>query len=315
MAELERRKLGRTGMRPRSLGLGCASTGSGRITDAEAVAGVRRAVELGIDFIDTSPLYGESERRVGLALEGGLREKVYLETKTGTHPARRGDYSAAGTRWSVENSLKLLKTEYLDSVLIHDPGDIEEPLAAGCALDELLKMVDEGVVGHVGLGVRSHAYHKRAIETGHIEVVLTYLDYTLLDQSAGETTLPLAREHDVGVILASVLSMGLLAGPEPDAAEDRRRHGGQPRAHAVWRWCQERGMNVCHLAIQFCLRASVDGIVLPGPSGVRHVEEVYEAATADLPEGVWGDFAAEFGVGGEARGDDCATEATGDPTG
>ena len=97
---------------------------------------VRHAIELGIDYLDTSPLYSESERRVGLALEGGWREKIHLQTKVGTHPSRRGDFSAGGTRWSVENSLKLLQTARLDAVLIHDPADIEVPLAPGQALDE-----------------------------------------------------------------------------------------------------------------------------------------------------------------------------------
>ena len=120
MAELERRKLGNTGMTPRSLGLGCAWFGSEKSSDRDTIEGVRRAIELGMDYVDTSPGYGESERRVGLALEGGWRDKIYLETKTGTHPERRQDYSAEGTRWSVENSLRLLKTDYLDAVLIHE---------------------------------------------------------------------------------------------------------------------------------------------------------------------------------------------------
>lgn len=302
MAELERRRLGRTEMRPRALGLGCASAGSNKYTDEEAVAGVRRAIELGIDFVDTSPLYGESERRVGLALAGGWREKVYLETKTGTHPQRRGDYSAEGTRWSVENSLRLLKTDCLDSVLIHDPGDIEDPLAPGHALDELLKMKEKGLLRHIGLGVRSHDFHRRAIETGEIEIILTYLDYTLLDQSVAKTTLPLARQHDVGIILGSVLGMGLLTGEEPDPEVDRRRNpSGEPRAHAMWQWCRDREVNIRHLAMQFCMAASIEGIVLPGPSGIQHVVEAYEAATADIPPEIWRDFRAAFGVGVDSQ--------------
>ena len=101
MAELETRKLGNTGMTPRALGLGCATFGGDKSSDRDTTEGVRRAIELGIDYVDTSPSYGESERRVGLALKGSWRDKVYLETKTGTHPQRRGDYSAEGARWSV----------------------------------------------------------------------------------------------------------------------------------------------------------------------------------------------------------------------
>ena len=290
MAELQRRRLGRTEMRPRALGLGCAFFGASHHTDREAIEGVRRAVELGIDFVDTSPHYGESERRVGLALEGGYRDSVYLQTKTGTHPTRRGDYTAAATRWSVENSMKLLKTTYLDSVLIHDPRDIEDALAPGQALDELLRMKEERIIGHVGLGVRSHAFHRRAIETGQIEIVLTYLDYTLLDQSVARTTLPLARQHDVGIILASILAMGKLTGREPL---------GDPRAHAMWQWCHEWGVDIKHLAVQFCLAATIDGIVMPGPGTVEHVEEMYAAATKEVAPEVWRAFRKEFGVGAD----------------
>ena len=300
MAELETRRLGRTGIHTKALGLGCASFGRHGKMDRGAIEGVRRAIELGIDFVDTSPLYGESERRVGLALEGGWREKVTLQTKMGTHPDHRGDYSAAGTRWSVENSLRLLKTDYLDSVLIHDPKDIEDPLAPGHALDELVKIKEEGIIGHIGLGVRQHAFHRRAIETGQIEIVLTYLDYTLLDQSVAQTTLPLARQHDVGIILASVLGMGMLTGLEPDPEIERQRSPkSEPRAHAMWRWCRDRGVNIRHLAMQFCMAAPIDGIVMPGPGSKEHVEEAYEAATAEVPDEVWRDFKAEFGVAPE----------------
>lgn len=290
MAELERRRLGNTGMTPKALGLGCAFFGGSNVTDEEAVAGIRRAIELGLDYLDTSPLYSESERRVGLALEGGWREQIYLQTKTGTHPQRRGDFSAAATRWSVENSLRRCKTDYLDSVLIHDPPDIETPLAPGCALDELLKMKDQGLIGHLGLGVRQHDFHRKAIETGHVEIVLSYLDYTLLDQSVAATTLPLARERGVGIILASALGMGRLAGPEPDPR-------AEPRAHAIWAWCRQRGVNIRHLALQFCLAAPIAGIAMSGPCTRQQVEEVYEAATTEVPAEIWRDFKAEFGVG------------------
>ena len=288
MAELAIRRLGRTGMNPKALGLGCAWFGTADNTDRNAVEGVRRAIELGINYVDTSPHYGESERRVGLALEGGWREKVYLQTKTGTHPERRHDFSAETTRWSVQNSLKLLKTGYFDSVLIHDPQDIEHPLAPGHALDELLRMKDERIVRHIGIGVRNHDFHRRAIQTGQVEIVLTFLDYTLLDQSVAQTTLPFARERDIGVILASPLGMGKLAGPEPK---------NDPRAHAMWEWCRNRGTTIRHLALQFCMAVPLNGIVLAGPANRKQVEEAYEAATTEVPPETWRDFKAEFGVG------------------
>jgi aryl-alcohol dehydrogenase-like predicted oxidoreductase len=294
MAELKTRRMGRTEMRPKSLALGAAWLWQG--DEGEVITAIHRAIELGINYLDTYP--GHREELWGKALEGGLREKIYLQAKIGTHPDRRKDFSAAGARWSVENSLKSLKTDYLDSLLIHDPIDIEDPLGAGRALDELLKMKTEGKIRHIGLGERSHDFHRRAIETGHIDIVLTFLDYTLLDQSVAQTTLPLAHQHDVGIILASPLGMGMLTGVEPDQETEKRRHPDrEPQAHTMWRWCEERGINIRHLAMQFCLAAPIDGVVMFGPANIQQIEEGYEAATADIPPEIWRDFEAEFGVG------------------
>ena len=198
MAALETRRMGRTEMRPKSLALGAAWLAQG--SEAETIEAIHRAIELGIDYVDTYPRHAEG--RWGKALAGGLREKIYLQAKV-SPPGPDKDYSGNTTRRSVENSLKQLQTDYLDSVLIHDPITIEDPLGPGRALDELLKMKEEGLVRHIGLGVRQHEFHRVAIETGHIEIVLTFLDYNLLDQSVASTTLPLAREYDVGIILAS----------------------------------------------------------------------------------------------------------------
>ena len=236
-SKLEVRRMGRTGMRPNALALGAAWLW--QKPDAEVIGAIRRGVELGINYIDTYP--GHAEHLWGEALSGGLREDIYLQAKVGTHPERRKDFSADGTRWSVTNSLKSLRTDYLDAVLIHDPLDMESVLAPGQALDTLLEMKAEGFIRHIGAGVRSHEFHKELIETGHIEVILTFLDYTLLSQSAAETTLPLARQHDVGIILASPLGMGSLTGVEPDVETERRRNpDAEPKAHAMWQWCQER---------------------------------------------------------------------------
>jgi aryl-alcohol dehydrogenase-like predicted oxidoreductase len=91
--------------------------------------------------------------------------------------------------------------------------------------------------------------------------------------------------------------MGLLTGIKPDVETDRRRHpDGKTVAHDMWKWCRDRDVNIRHLAMQFCLAAPVDGIVMFGPSNVEQVEEGYAAATAEVPAGVWRDFEAEFGV-------------------
>ncbi len=289
----ELRRMGRTEMRPHALALGAAWLW--QKPDAEVIRAIRRAVELGINYIDTYP--GHAEHLWGEALSEGLREQIYLQAKVGTHPERRKDFSAAGTRWSVMNSLKQLRTDYLDAVLIHDPVDMESVLAPGQALETLQEMKAEGYVRHIGAGVRSHEFHKALIETGEIDIILTFLDYTLLSQTVARTTLPLAREHDVGIILASPLGMGSLTGSEPDVETERRRNpDAEPRAHAMWRWCQEYGVNIRHLAMQFCLAAPIDGVVMFGPADTAQVEDGYEAATVDIASDIWEAFESEFGI-------------------
>jgi aryl-alcohol dehydrogenase-like predicted oxidoreductase len=121
MKELARRRLGRLGFEVRPFGLGGATIAGTNVTDEVAVATVRRALELGIEFIDTSAGYGmgESERRIGLALPPEDRRRIRLQTKAGSGTQPK-DYSGDGIRRSVEASLKRLRTDYLD-VCLSDP--------------------------------------------------------------------------------------------------------------------------------------------------------------------------------------------------
>ena len=308
MVDLEIRRLGRTEMRPKALGLGGGYLGDPDRPDSEAVETIHEAIERGINFVDTSPEYGVSESRVGVALTGGWREKVYLQTKVGSHPRFLRDFSKEATTWSLENSFKLLRTDYVDSVLIHGPRyDIESPLNE--CLDVLVDWKARKRIGHIGIGVRQPEFHKRAIETGEMDIVLSFLDYTLLSQSLADTTIPLALEHDVGIILGSPLVASLLAGPEPkiDVEPDTLTPAavGGPTdpsallsAHRMWEWCNRRGLNIRDLAIQFALQAPVkgNGIVLTGPSNLKEFDEVYQSATKEIPENVWEDFKNEFGI-------------------
>lgn len=286
MAEIKTRTIGRTRIKANAIGVGWGSIGG--LSDREAMETIRRAVEVGFRYHDTSPLYGESERQVGLALKGGLRDKVRLQTKAGAHPSRRYDFSGRAIRRSVENSLKVLKTDHLDSVLVHDPPDIEDTLGRGYAFEELHKLKDEGVISHVGLGTRGIGHHIRAAEAGVTELCLTHRDYYLLNQEAGRRLFPTLKKHAIGILIASPLTQ-VLAGPEPDRTE-------APQAHAMWSWCRNRGTNIRDIALHFCLRAPIDGIVITGPSSVRQVEENYASAHADIPPELWADFKAEFGI-------------------
>ena len=283
------RRLGRTELEVTCLGMGGAGVGRGDVTDDEAIEAVHRAIDLGINYLDTAPLYGESERRVGLALADDWREKIYLATKIGTHPEWRGDFSASGTRRSVENSLRLLGTDYLDVCLVHDPDSMDPVIAKDGAFDELQRMREEGLLKFIGLGIRQHEFHKTAIETGVVDVILTYLDYTLLSQTANDWLLPLAAENDIGVINGSPIAMGLLSGIEPDVSVERMHLGTSDaeKAHQLWQWATDNNLNVLNLAIQFCFRQPKIAMSLTGSKNATEVEQNFAAATTPVSDDMW----------------------------
>ena len=182
-------------------------------------------------------------------------------------------------------------------------------------MDVLIDWKEQGRIGHLGIAVRQHEFHQQAIETGAIDIVLSFLDYSLLNQSLAKTTIPLALERDIGIIMGRVLVGSLLAGPEPQRVKEKQSLdqdgnlipaaiGGPddpsvvPRAHQMWQWCHERGLNIRDLAVQFALNAPVagNGIILVGPSNRKELAEIYASATTEVPEAIWQDFAAEFGI-------------------
>lgn len=295
MAQLKRRRLGRRGMggaEVTEIGLGSVGIGGlyGDVEEREAVRTLRRAVELGINYVDTSPLYKEAEARIGAWLKAdGRPEGLVISTKLGTHPARRGDYSAEGARWSVENSLKVTGAGYFDCVLIHDPrsmAELEQALGPGGAIEELGRMKEEGLVRSTGLGVREHAYHRRAIESGKVDVLLTYADYTLVRQTAAPL-IEEASERGVGVLLAQLVHAGQLAGPDPTKDERLKDRPELAAAYDWWVWAREREVSLPALAIQFGLRNPHVGCALVGAKAAREVEENIRYAQEVIPEGVW----------------------------
>lgn len=300
LTDFPRRPLGRTSMQVVPLGFGGASLGHGyteATSDAEAVAAVQRALELGINFFDTSPAYGESERRLGLALADGWREKVYLATKTGTG-VWPSNYSADWTYRSVERSLKLLRTDYLDLVQVHDPSDMAPVLAPDGALAALQKLKEQGVIGAIGLGVRKHEFHLRAIESGAFDTILTFADFNLVRQTAREVLFPKAAEKGVGIILGSPILFGWLSNRplEEQIRRHRREPAELPQIRRLAAWAQERGVRLLSLALQYCLREPRVAVTIVGARNRAQIEEHVEAVLDPLPEGIWEELQRDFGI-------------------
>lgn len=291
------RVLGRTGLTVSALGLGGAGIGGiyqDTVADRDTVETVELALTSGINFLDTSPLYGESERRLGIALRGVSRSSYVLSTKTGTHRDHWQDYSWDGTLWTVENSLKLLGVDYFDLLLVHDPEQIEPVFARRGALEALEWLREQGVVRHIGLGQRRHDFHRRAIETGRFDVILTFNDYHVTRTTALTSgLLECAAEHGVGVINGSPMGHGLLTGVDPRTLQTP--HLVERDAKAATRfydWCQSRRLNQKAIVVQNCLRQPLIHTTLTGAKNRTELEENLRALTEPIPPGTWEDLEA-----------------------
>jgi aryl-alcohol dehydrogenase-like predicted oxidoreductase len=296
-ATLPRRRLGRSELTVPIFSLGGYPLGWGDAQDERAaIEAIHYALEQGLDYFDTSPGYGDSERRYGLALEGTDRESLIISTKTGTHPTRPQDYSWDATMWSVENSLKMLKTDYIDLLLVHDPRDIEPVFAPRGALEALEQLKAQGVIKAIGLGQKRFDYHQRAIESGRFDVILTFNNYHPLDASALDWLLPLAREHDVGVLNGAVMAHGLLSGEDPDVLFAQGQHEGRaemvPDARRLYHWCREKGIPVPAVVFQFSMRQPLIHCTLTGVKNRAEMQENLAAAATPLPEAIWDELAA-----------------------
>lgn len=290
---LPRRRLGRTELMVPVVSLGGVGVGglATRVEEDEAIEGVRYAVEQGIDYIDTSPFYAESERRIGIAIKDYPREKLIISTKTGTHPDRWQDYTWDGTMWTVENSLKLLHTDHIDLLLIHDPVDIEPAFAPRGALEALENLREQGVIKFIGLGQRRHDYHKRAIESGRFDVILTFNDYHPIHTSAADWLLPLAKQHDVGVLNGAAMAHGLLTGGDPDEV-NANLVGPRPAyevaaARRLYQFCRENDVPMLAVVFQYCMRQDMIDCTLTGARNIAEIDANFSAALTPLPDSIW----------------------------
>lgn len=299
---LPKRSLGRTGIRVSPIGIGTGSLGAHpEVTDPEAVdelavATLRTALRSGLNYIDTAPGYrgGDSDRRVGIALRDGWRDRVVLATKVGSHPARPGDMTGGTAAWIIEQSLEVIGTEHIDIALVHDPHDMEAVLEAGGAVAALEKLKSEGKVGAIGLGVQNHQYQRIAIESGRFDVIQSPYDYNLM-RTSSEHLIELAAERGLGFINASPFLAGLLSGIDPEEIVAIRAATGMwklrdrdiARARRIWEWAGDRRVDLRALALQFCLREERIATTLIGPRRPSDVAEDIASATQPVADKDW----------------------------
>ena len=289
-------KLGRTNLVVSRIGFGAAPIGGlyGReISEERAIATVHRSFDLGINFVDTAPAYGlgQSERYLGAALACYEGRQPIVATKVG-RVADGVDYTYDTTMATIETSLERLGVDYLPLVHLHAvqrAPSVEHVLNAQNALGALHKLQEQGVIGWIGVGTPT-AIIADYISSGEVDAALVANQYDLLDRSAAESILPLAAEHDTGVIIGGAYGTGILAtGPVPDA---KYRYRPAPpkvleRVRRFQRICAEHSVSLKAVALQFCLRHPGVHTVIPGMSSVAHVVETVAALGEEIPESLW----------------------------
>ncbi|MDP9172763.1 MAG: aldo/keto reductase [Planctomycetota bacterium] len=254
---MEHRVLGRTGLSVSALSFGASSLGGvfRDIDEAQGIEAVHLSLDLGINFIDVSPFYGltKAETVLGKALKGIPRGKYILSTKAGRYGSELKDFDFSAKRIisSIDESLQRLGVEYVDILHAHDVefGDLHQVINETVpALQKLQKSGKTRFVGVTGLPLGAL---RTVVEAAQVDTVLSYCHYELNDTALLDL-LPVLKKHNVGVISASPLGMGLLSNrgaPSWHPASAALKEAcAKAAAH-----CREHGASIERLALQYSL--------------------------------------------------------------
>ena len=298
---IEMVKLGRTSLRVSKLGLGGLFVASFVTGIDHAKQAVQAALDLGINYIDTAPTYGNSEEVLGQALEGETRPLI-LSTKLGGRPTPFDPKDKKALRNSFEESLRLLKRDSVDLLMVHEPDrpgqydwwtdwqDLNGPVLE--LLDELKK---EGLIKHTGIGGTTTSEMAHLCRSGKFDVVLTAFNYSLLWREAAIEVIPAAKEQGMGVIVGSALQQGALSRRFDDAINDPSVYWiSKPRREQfrkLYAFLDECGIPLPELALRFVIsNPDVHSVLM----GARTAEEVQQNAAAVAKGALSGDVLARL---------------------
>jgi len=293
------RTLGRNGLVVSELGLGCMGMSQmyGDADRGESIATVRRSLDLGVTFLDTSDVYGSghNEELVGEAI-AGRRDEVQLATKFSLSRDEGGmriDGRPENVRACADASLRRLKVDVIDLYYQHrvDPQvPIEDTVGA------MAELVEQGKVRHLGLSEASAASIRRAAAVHPIAALQS--EWSLWTRDLEEDVLAVAREHGIGIVPFSPLGRGFLTGaitsPADFGEDDFRR--GHPRftgeafdvnlrlVDAVRSLAAEKGATPGQLALAWVLSRGDDVVPIPGTKRRSYLEENVGAVAVELTD-------------------------------
>jgi aryl-alcohol dehydrogenase-like predicted oxidoreductase len=296
---MNHRVLGKTNLNVSELGLGGLFVSSYGGDVEEGKRAVRHALELGINYLDTAPGYGNSEEVLGQALAAcpkSLTEKLIITTKLGGRPKPFDPKDKAGLLGSVEESLRLLHRDYIDCLLIHEPDRPGQydwwtniDTADGPVMEVLAELKASGKIKSIGLGGTTTSHMAALIRTGKFDAVLTAFNYSLLFREATLDLLPAAAEQHMGVIVGSPLQQGTFAARQ-DAVLDQKpapRWLATPRREQLrvfFKFVDQTGIALPELAMRFVISNKQISTVLTGSRSVAEVQANADAiAKGPLP--------------------------------
>jgi len=300
---MKHRKLGASGAEVSELGLGCMSIGIADVytssirNDDDAVKLVHRSLELGITFLDTADIYGDSEDKVGKAIHG-RRERVFLATKFGFvrgggAAGRPVNGSPEYVREACDSSLKRLGVDHIDLYQMHRVDDtvpIEETVGA------MADLVRAGKVKYIGLSEPSVATVRRAHKVHPLTSIQN--EYSLFTRDPEGEMLSTLRELGIGLIAYSPLGRGFLAGrfENFDELSEKDWRRGHPRfqgenfaknmtlVERIKEVAGQKGCTPAQLALAWLLSRHDDVVPIPGTSSIQRLDENAAAVNLKLSE-------------------------------
>lgn len=288
-------QVGQTDLKVSRIGLGTAHVGKG--SDAQGVAIIQKALELGMTFLDTAPLY-KTERYLSLALAGVPRDSYVLATKVGRLPDGQGgftfNFSREDVLRSIDNSLKALKIDRIDILHIHDP-DNHYRTALDEAFPTLAELRSQGVIKAVGSGMNQWQMLADFARNADFDCFLLAGRYTLLEQTSLDA-LKLFHQKKMSVFLGGVYNSGILAtGATANATYNY--HLAPPeimdKARRLETICAKHNVPLNAAAVQFVnANPAVTSLVI-GADQVEQVAENINALYVPIPDAFWDDLRAE----------------------
>ncbi len=251
---MQTRKLGETDLELPILSFGASSLGAEfrAVKLDEVLESVSTALELGMNFIDTSPYYGrgKSEVLLGIALKDVPRDSYTLCTKLGRYDADKFDFSAKRVVESVDVSLIRLGTDHLDIVLCHDIEFVPLNQIIEETLPALKKIQESGKVRYVGISCYPMKAFREVTEKVEVDCILSYNQYTLQNTRLADELLPVLKPKGVGIINAGPFAARLLTNaPLPQWHKDPQNVRDAARQAAAF--CEQNGVDIAQLALQY----------------------------------------------------------------